>query len=261
MMALNLLQKRFSLPTGVASIAVLLVGCAPLPADSMARAEVEQLNDPFEPLNRQVYALNSDLNKGWEAVKTVGSPVAPLFRAIGNVLSNLRSPLVLVNDIAQAHGCAAETTFRRFMINSTIGIAGIFDPAKSYGLDAHDNDFGHTMAVWGLPSGPYLLVPVLGPTDVRGVAGTAVEFVADPVDIALSQAGAGSIIWPRAGLEALDRLSESSGDLNKLDRESLDGYAALRSAYRQNFEAELIDAACTGAVAVDPYQTVMSAPD
>lgn len=235
---------RKAMVMAVGAAAIGLSACATLPSDPDERAEVERLNDPFEPLNREVYAFNSDVNHSLADVGKELKPIAPVWLGVRNVLTNLREPMVFVNDVAQAHECGAETAFRRFLINSTIGIAGLFDIAATYGLESHENDVGQTLAVWGVPAGPYLVLPAIGPTDVRGAVGTGVEFVADPVDIAFVQAGAAAAVWPRAGLDTLDRNLDASGDLAKLERSSLDGYSALRSAYRQNLEAAMTDAPC-----------------
>lgn len=222
-------------------------GCASLPADPAARVEIERLNDPLEPLNREVYAFNTEVRHAFEplrAATATGSPLAPIWTGVHNVLVNLREPLTFANDLTQGKECAAGASLRRFMVNTTLGIGGLFDVAKSYGVEAHDNDVGQTLGVWGVPAGPYLMLPAIGPSDVRSTAGIAAEYLIDPVDIGLSQAGASAAIWPIAGFALVDRGIDSAPDLDKLERTSLDGYAALRSAYRQNQEVSLRDDKC-----------------
>lgn len=211
------------------------------------QAGVEEVNDPLEPINREIYWFNTQVRRVVEPVRqatATGGVLAPIWLGIHNVLSNLREPLVFANDLAQGRECAAGASLRRFMVNSTLGVGGIFDVAKSYGVDAHDNNVGRTLATFGMPEGPYLVLPVLGPSDVRGAAGIAAEYVADPINIGLRSGGAAVAQWPITGLDATDKNFEAAPDLEKLDRTSLDGYAALRSAYRQYEANELKGDGC-----------------
>ena len=224
-----------------------LSACATLPSDPTARAEVELLNDPLEPANREVYAFNTEVRRALQpltAAVTAGGALTPIWLGVHNVLVNLREPLVFANDLVQGRDCAAGASLRRFMVNSTLGVGGLIDVAKAHGVEAHDNDVGQTLAVWGVPAGPYLVLPGLGPSDVRGAAGIAAEYFIDPVDIALQRAGASAVIWPIAGLDIIDRQFDAAPDLDKLERTSLDGYAALRSAYRQNLDDAVNDDKC-----------------
>lgn len=239
--------KGRSLPkAGASLIAVgcllLLSACATLPSDPVERAEVLKLNDPFEPVNRTVYEFNTAL---WS---TVVAPVSlaynsgeftPIRTVLNNFLVNLREPMVFANDVAQGKDCAAGATLRRFMVNSTLGVGGIFDVAKRNGIEAHDNDFGLTLGVWGVPEGPYLMLPVLGPSNARDVAGQAAEYFADPTDLVLSNQGWDTAIYVRSGLDTFQKQAEVQPDLVKLQRTSLDSYAALRSAYRQDQTEEI----------------------
>ena len=177
-----------------------------------------------------------------------------MWRGIHNFLVNLREPLTFVNDLAQGRDCAAGASLRRFMVNSTLGVAGIFDVARELGVEAHDNDFGQTLAVWGLPSGPYMVLPVLGPSDLRAVSGTAVEFFADPVDLAWQSAGLIQVALPIAGADFVDRQLTATDDLNPDDRKIADQYVALREAYRRNLAASVTDDKCTPTLRQpDPY--------
>jgi len=224
-----------------------LSACAALPTDPTVRAEVELLNDPLEPMNREIYAFNTEVRRALEPLRKAtasGEPLAPIWIGIRNVLVNLREPLVFINDLAQGRECAAGASLRRFMVNSTLGVGGVFDVAKSYGIDAHDNDFGRTLAVFGIPDGPYLMLPVLGPADLRATAGIAAEYFADPVDIGLRRIGASAAGWSIAALDVTERNFEAAPDMEKLERTSLDGYAALRSAYRQYLAEDLKDDNC-----------------
>ena len=223
---------------------VMMSACATLPADPTERAEVESLNDPFEPSNRRAYEFNKWVAGTFLAPLNAASEtpvIQPARAVVHNVLQNLREPMTFANDLLQGHDCAAGQTLRRFMVNSTLGVGGLFDVAKSQGdLEAHDNDFGVTMGVWGVPAGPYLVLPALGPTDARGAAGTAVEYFADPVDIAWTESGGSTwVTYARGGLDVLDKQSQSLKPLAVIEKTSLDPYAAVRSAYRENLADEM----------------------
>ncbi|MFM9939379.1 MAG: VacJ family lipoprotein [Hyphomicrobiaceae bacterium] len=215
-----------------------LASCSSLPTDPVARTEVLRLNDPFEPANRQIYEFNRAFRE------TVVGPLADAYNSPGfstvsvplsNVLQNLRAPMVFANDLAQGRPCAAGVTLQRFLINSTVGVAGTFDVADSKAnLKGHENSVAQTFASWGVPEGSYLMLPVLGPSNVRGLAGLGVEYFFDPVDRVLSSTGIPRINKARTGLELFDAQAGAAADLARLERSSLDGYAALRSAARQN---------------------------
>ena len=234
-------SRSSGLMRNIASLLGCVFACASLTAcadglsNSLPRAGVVGTTDPFEDANRQAYAFNKTLRNAIMPSDGGGSSgLASAWLPVHNVLVNLREPLVFANDLAQGRECAAGASLRRFMVNSTLGVGGLFDVAKRNGIEAHENNFGQTLGVWGVPAGPDMVLPLLGPTDLRGVAGEATEYFIDPVDVGLVRAGAGEVIWPRAGLDILDRQFEAAPDLAKLERTSLDGYAALRSAYRQD---------------------------
>jgi phospholipid-binding lipoprotein MlaA len=225
---------------------VFLSGCASLPTDPAERAEVLKLNDPLEPANREVFAFNTAV---WTAFAPItkaynDAGIAPVRSVLSNFLGNLREPLVFANDLAQGKECAAGATLRRFMVNSTLGVGGVFDVAKRNGIEAHDNDIGLTLGVWGVPEGPYLMLPVLGPSSARDATGQAAEYFADPTDLVLENQGWHTAVYVRTGLDAFDQQAASLPDLIKLQRTSLDGYAALRSAYRQNVTEQINDDFC-----------------
>lgn len=248
----NRVEKSLTIAL-VALSGLALGACATLPEDPVARAEVELLNDPFEPANRAMYAFNTEVRHAFEPLRnaTAGpGPAAAVWGGVSNVLVNLREPLIFVNDIAQGKECAAGASLRRFMVNSTLGVGGLFDVAKTYGVAAHDNDLGTTLATWGVPSGPYVMLPVIGPSDVRDSVGIAGEYFVDPIDIGLVRAGAAPIVWSVTGLDIINRNFDAAPDLDKLERTSLDGYAALRSAYRQNQEAAIKDDNCPAALRI-----------
>jgi phospholipid-binding lipoprotein MlaA len=211
-----------------------LTACADGLSNSPPRTGLVGTTDPFESANRQAYSFNKTLRNAMLPSDSGPSVLAAAWAPVHNVLVNLREPLVFANDLAQGRECAAGASLRRFMVNSTLGVGGVFDVAKRHGIEAHENTVGQTLAVWGVPAGPYLVLPLLGPTDLRGAAGEVTEFYFDPVDFGMYRAGVASVIWPRTGLDYADKQFDAAPDLAKLERTSLDGYAALRSAYRQD---------------------------
>ena len=162
-----------------------LVGCAtPPPAsDAEAVADYNETNDPLEPTNRAVYAFDDALDT------VIMKPAAQAYRfllpqpvrnGVHNVLNNLATPVELGNDILEAKPRRAGDTTMRFLINTTVGVVGIFDVAKQWGYPDHENDFGVTLALWGLPEGPFLYLPVFGPSDPRDAVGLGVDSAMDP---------------------------------------------------------------------------------
>src|SRR5262249_25099190 len=151
---------------------VLLAGCAtPPPAsDPEALEAFKEANDPLEPMNRYFFELNYAADEllfkplaGWYYV------ALPNFAQDGvrNVLRNARSPVVLANDLLQGETDRAGVTVSRFLVNSTMGLGGLFDIGARMGLEYHDEDFGQTLAVHGVGEGPYLMLPLLGPSNPR----------------------------------------------------------------------------------------------
>jgi len=245
-----------------AALMLLLVAglgaCATPPEDPVARAEYEALNDPLEPANRVMW----DINMG--ADRYVLKPVAKQYRAmlppgprngIRNVLNNLESPLIFANDLLQGEIDRAGITLVRFIFNSTIGLGGLFDVTKNEGYPRHTEDFGQTLAVWGAPEGPYLVLPLLGPRSLRHGVGTAVEWIADPVDYLLDDIAGQWAVYTRTGLDIVDARARSIESFEAIEKSSIDLYATVRSAYRQRREQEIANGAeGADAVGADEFE-------
>lgn len=226
--------------------AVLVTGCAtmPDPKDKAAVADFEKLNDPAEPTNRAIFEFNQALDKA------IFKPVAyaykeytpvPLQKGIHNVLNNLRSPIIFANDLLQGKLSRAWDTLARFFINSTIGVAGLGDPAAEFGFKHHNEDFGQTLATWGMPEGPYIVLPVFGPSNPRDTIGLVVDALVDPLNIWLSNTNREEFIFARAGARGIDERARNYDALEDLEKSSLDFYASLRSLYRQRRGDEIRD--------------------
>jgi phospholipid-binding lipoprotein MlaA len=220
----------------------LLAGCATPPTDDPdALAAYEEANDPLEPMNRYFFELNYAADEllfkplaGWYYV------ALPDFAQDGvrNALRNLRSPIVLANDLFQGETERAGITVGRFLVNSTLGLAGLFDVASEMGLEYHDEDFGQTMAVHGVEEGPYLVLPLLGPSNPRDAGGRVVDMLFDPLTyigiFAVDNIGLGAAV-----LEGVDTRARNLKTLDEVRKGSLDYYATLRSLYRQRRNDEI----------------------
>lgn len=217
--------------SGLLVAVVLLVGgCAttppPAPTDS----------DPFESFNRDVYRFNQALDRA------VIAPVArayirhvpePARRAVNNFFTNLTGPNVVLNDILQGKFHQAFEDTMRFVFNSTFGIAGLMDVASGKGLVRHEEDFGQTLAVWGVPQGPFLMIPVLGPFTTRALPGAAVSYFTYPLfwvdDL--------RVTGPMAALGFINLRADAEASIRVVRDTALDPYVFVRNAYlqRRNF--------------------------
>ncbi len=228
-----------------AILSLSLSACATRPpaTDREAVEEFEANNDPIEPFNRAMFAVNGAidtvaLRPAAVAYRAVVPP--PLRTGIRNALGNLRAPTILLNDILQAQPERAARTAVRFVINSTLGIGGLVDVAEwQFGIPGHAEDFGQTLAVWGVGEGPYLFIPVFGPSNPRDLVGTAVDAVASP----WFWFGQGEVVealrWARFGLTILDSREAVLDTLDDINRTSLDPYSTLRAGYRQRRASEI----------------------
>lgn len=226
-----------------AMLAVLsVVGCATPPSEPEARAAYDEANDPLEPMNRSIFEFNTGLDKYFlKPVATAYSNVPePMRDALRNFLRNLRSPLILTHDLLQGEPRRAGLTAERFLLNTTLGAAGFYDFADAVmDVGFHDEDFGQTLAVWGTPEGPYLVLPLIGPSNARDAGGLAVDTVADPVSLTLQAYGYGLVSVGRFTLNALDQRTRALGTLDTVKETSIDYYASLRSLYRQRRQEDI----------------------
>jgi phospholipid-binding lipoprotein MlaA len=227
-------------------LAIVLGACAtPPPAsDTEALADFKETNDPLEPTNRVFYAINNGLDtiilkpaaKAYRAV--VPEPVR---NSVHNVLVNLGTPVTLGNDVLQAKPRRAGDTLMRFVINTTVGVVGLFDVADKWGYPAHDSDFGMTMAIWGMPEGPFLFLPILGPSDPRDAAGFGVDIAMDP----FTWVGKGAVVkglnWGKTAISAIDARERVLDAIDQIQKTALDPYATFRSLYRQHRESQIAD--------------------
>ncbi len=155
-----------------------IAGCASPPTDPVERAAFEQNNDPLEPLNRNILDINQFVDRILiRPVAKVYVALLPEDRrdAIRRVLDNMKEPSLFLNNVRQGEFERAGITLGRFMANTSLGLAGIFDVAAMWELKRQPADFGQTLIVWGFPEGPYLILPVLGPSNPRNAIGMGIS--------------------------------------------------------------------------------------
>jgi phospholipid-binding lipoprotein MlaA len=173
----------------------------------------------------------------------VFQPVAATYRfvlpievrdSVRNAVRNLRAPLILINDVLQGEMKRAETTLVRFLVNSTLGVLGLFDVAADMGYPYHDEDFGQTLGAHGMGEGFYLVLPVLGPSNPRDGIGILVDFYLDPLTYAAEAADIEDFLLARTVAEGIDKRARNLDTIEDLKRDSIDFYARVRSLYRQS---------------------------
>jgi len=158
---------------------------------------------------------------------------------VNNFFNNLRAPTTLLNDLLQGKPKRAQQTINRFVVNSTLGLLGFVDIASSLGFPAHQEDYGQTLAVWGIPSGPYIVLPLLGPSTARDALGKVPEFyIADP----LWDPDDTAVTVTRFGLRAVDIRSRLL-DLDRIVQMQVDPYLFFREMYLQNRQRAIMDGA------------------
>ena len=217
------------IPIAIVSL-LLVAGCASGPVSN------DEIYDPLEPVNRQVHEFNKlvDSNLLRPASEVYGSVVPSDLRAIvDNSANNLATPSHAVNHILQGDLEDAFLTTARFVLNSTIGLAGLFDPATDLGLFENSTDFGETMGVWGVAEGPYLELPFLGASTVRNSVGLAVDFAIDPLRYVIPSPER-EYLFVLKGLNLVGQRHEYADLVDVLLYESADSYAAQRLTYLQN---------------------------
>ena len=225
------MSRRFQAAALTATL--LIAGCASGP---QAAAD-----DPYENFNRKVYGFNEGVDKavlepaakGYRAVTN-----KPIRKGVKNVLLNLGEPVTFVNEVLQGDLGGATETVGRFSINSTVGLVGLIDLADDFGLERKKEDFGQTLAVWGVDDGPYLVAPLIGPTNPRDLTGALVDRVFSPFTwskfegddiVTVSRITAGALSGRESVIEVVDELRTQQAD----------PYTAMRRVYVQNRQSEI----------------------
>jgi phospholipid-binding lipoprotein MlaA len=208
-----------------------------------AALDLDPAPDPFEPINRRFFGFNQVLDEFfWK-------PVVRSYRflvpepgrgAVRRVFQNAGAAPVLVNDLLQLRFDDAGETLGRFVLNTTVGFGGVFDAGIEAGWEYHDSDFGETLALYGVPSGPYLVIPIFGPSTLRDGFGDVVDRLFEPLTYVLGIGFVGSSIQVMIGTgTGITTYEAHIDDLERLEDASIDFYAAMRSAYMQDRQAEI----------------------
>jgi phospholipid-binding lipoprotein MlaA len=220
-------------------LVLLLCGCATRTENQASNPAMEEnFHDPIEDVNRKIFDFNQVVDKYVlvPAAKAYrGGLPEPVRGSIHDFLNNLQEPLIFANDTLQGRLGQAKDTVVRFVLNSTIGMAGLVDVAGRWGIPYHENDLGITFGVWGIPEGPYLVVPVLGPSDPRDLVGIGVQAFGDPWNRLVS-GEPWTLYWipyARGAVTGIDQRARYLDSLADIERTSLDYYATIRSLYRQ----------------------------
>ncbi len=230
-----------------AAVGVLLAGPAfaqSAPSPDGPGASGASGSDPWEGANRGLYKANKGLDRAIvrpTAVFYHHAITHPVREGVHNVIYNLGEPVTFLNNVVQLHPTDAGRTLVRFAVNSTVGILGIFDVTGANGLPRKPSGFADTLGRYGAPQGPYLFLPVFGPSSVRDLTGRVVDVVTDPFNW-LSYDGSAAVGAGRTVAGGLDRRVASDEALKEVNRTATDPYATIRSAYLQNSSARGRDA-------------------
>ena len=235
------LFRRFALCAAVVVGVSGLAACSTAPKATDDSADFAD-NDPLEGFNRAMYSFNYGVDKVLLRPVSVGyNYVVPVQgrQMVSNALDNINSPVDFANSVFQLDGPNSLAVLWRFLINSTVGIAGLFDPASSIGLKARHADFGETFAFYGAETGPYLVLPLIGPSNVRDGLGRIPDYYLQPINWAV---GNDDAWWPSVALAAAKGVDFRANNLDLIDniyRDSVDPYATFRSGFMQKRKAEI----------------------
>ena len=223
---------------GSARLVTLWAGCATAPpqSDAAAYQAYQEQNDPLEPTNRVFYNINDKIDRyafkpiaqGYVAITTQG-----IRNHVGDFITNIAEPGRMVNFMAEGKSRDAGTALVRFVVNSTAGIGGIFDPATALGYQETDTDFGLTLAEWGVPAGPYLYLPVFGPSGVRDASALPVEYFLTPMAVAPASHALTYFSYSETALRLVNTRAQFIQPIDQIEATALDPYATFRSLYRQ----------------------------
>ena len=201
----------------------------------------DEIYDPLEGINRTIFGFNN------VADRVILEPVAkgykklpsPIQSGIGNFLNNLKLPLAAVNQLLQGQGKNAAESTGRFLVNSTVGLLGLVDVAENIGLEQKEEDFGQTLATWGVGDGFYIVLPLFGPSNLRDTSGMVLTMMTDPINAYAVSEGEAWLVPMRTAVNAVDTRSQIIDEVNALRNNSVDYYAAVRSSYYQNRKAAI----------------------
>ncbi|MDY6974978.1 MAG: VacJ family lipoprotein [Pseudomonadota bacterium] len=248
-----------SLATGLIIAAGFLGGCATNDAQSQSQeaksnaavVDTSDPRDPLEPVNREIWDFNWDVLDAYIlrpiAVTYVTVMPQPARTGLVNITDNLQEPANFLNNLAQGKVDDGLDSLARFLINTTVGLVGTFDVASKIGIERKREQFGETLAVWGLDTGPFLMLPFLGPSDPRSFTGDYVDGFAFPMSLL-----EGSVNLARIGISVLEARAQLLDQEAQLEQ-SVDDYAFVKNAYFENLEFRVTDGK-SGDKAIDDEQ-------
>ncbi|MBV8060216.1 MAG: VacJ family lipoprotein, partial [Alphaproteobacteria bacterium] len=240
--------------------ATLLAACADVPKAPAEKAEFEATDDPLEPMNRTVFDVNDFLDR------LLLRPLAELYRVmippglrdrVAGIVTNMKEPVVFANNVLQGEFGKAGTTLERFSLNTTLGGAGMWDVATGWGLQQQTGDFGQTLSSWGINQGPYLVLPLFGPSNFRDAIGLGVDTVMSPWGYIASIGGHGTEMRFDISSMAADGIVRREQNIEPMDAlrsGSLDFYAQMRSVYRQYRDKQLGTTPTVGMPKFDDFE-------
>jgi phospholipid-binding lipoprotein MlaA len=231
--------RRLVLVLTLLSAPSFLTACADVPKSPEAQADALRVNDPLESMNRVTFDVNDFLDR------LLIKPLTELYRfaipdevreRIANIIANMGEPVIFANNLLQGEISNAGITAERFLINTTLGGAGMFEVASDWGLQKQMGDFGQTLSVWGVGSGPYLVLPLFGPSNFRDAAGLGADMTMSPWQWVAADGGRAvknEVVYSSFAADGLTRREETLDDYDALREGALDFYAEMRSVYRQ----------------------------
>ncbi len=214
------------------SLRVLLLAGSLVLGGCATNAEFADPRDPLEPFNRAMYSLNDMLDRAFFKPLAQGYQLivpTPVDKGVTNFFNNLEDVTTAVNNLLQLKVGRAANDLGRVVVNSTLGIGGLFDVASNMDLPRHDEDFGQTLGTWGVASGPYLVLPIIGSTSGRDAVGVVVDWFTDPVTYVQDD----TVRWSLRGLDFVDTRADLLSASRVVDQAALDPYAFVRDAYLQ----------------------------
>jgi phospholipid-binding lipoprotein MlaA len=232
-------MRKFRL-IGAFVLGLLSAGCST--TATQQDEDVVRAYDPLEGMNRFFFSLNQrfDRNAGRPAATAYKDTVPQTVRgSLHNVLDNLGGPVTVANNLLQVRFADAGVAAGRFLVNTTIGVVGIFDVATDWGLPGRNRDFGETMGTYGVPPGPYLVLPLRGSTDVRDFAGNYIDGFATPLRY-VRYDGRNYVGLMKSTLGSMDNRATNLVTLKDIERASVDYYATVRTLYLER-RARLIE--------------------
>lgn len=220
---------------GAAALATVWLTCLLCSA-----AAAQSNHDPLEGYNRKMFWFNNQIDDYvLKPVATGWSKITParLRQSVSNFFQNLQFPIVALNDLLQLKLKATGSDIGRFAVNTSVGVLGFFDPASGWGLGAHDEDFGQTLGYWGVPPGPYLVLPFFGPSNPRDTVGLA----ADSFSTVYPYFVAWEYTFGANGLNIINGRAQALKEVEQFKQASFDYYVAVRNAYLQRRNALVHD--------------------